>query len=237
VDHTQAIQVVAAEGRRIVQLGRTADHSARVPHMARWRLHDVIAHLGGVHLWAADIVRTGTIDGKGFRKGRATGQELVGWYQAALTDLVVALTQADPADVCPNFSPGSASTVGFWSRRQCHETTIHRYDVQAAAGEITPTDATVATDGIDEFLFVFARTRGGWTVASPVALTASDTGASWTVRPAAKPGRIDVARGVADDVRSAAVTGTAEHLVLSLWGRPSSGTIIDPDGRSAELFG
>jgi uncharacterized protein (TIGR03083 family) len=110
--------------------------------------------------------------------------------------------------------------AGFWSRRQAHETTVHRWDAESASGAITPILALVATDGIDELLHTFTRTRGHQVLDDVLELVATDTGAAWTVAPAAKPGRVEVVRG--KPVGSAAtVSGPAEDLLLALWHRLS----------------
>lgn len=135
----------------------------------------MVAHLGGVHRWAAGIVAARAWTGAGHRRGRATGPELIEWFEQGLEDLLAELASAGFADPCPNFSPGSEKTVRFWARRQAHETTVHRWDVEAAAGQITAINATLATDGIDEVLTVFRSTRGGQRLMGPIALTTTDT--------------------------------------------------------------
>jgi uncharacterized protein (TIGR03083 family) len=50
------------------------------------------------------------------------------------------------------------ATVGFWQRRQAHETAMHRIDAEAAAGDVHPIDAELAADGIDEWLELVAHT-------------------------------------------------------------------------------
>jgi uncharacterized protein (TIGR03083 family) len=51
-------------------------------------------------------------------------------------------------------------TVGFWQRRQAHETAIHRVDAELAAGPPTPVPAALAADGIDEWLALLAFRPG-----------------------------------------------------------------------------
>ena len=49
------------------------------------------------------------------------------------------------------------TTAAFWFRRQAHETAVHRWDAQRAAtpSSVDPIDATLAADGVDEWLEVF----------------------------------------------------------------------------------
>ena len=47
---------------------------------------------------------------------------------------------------------GTDQHVRFWSRRQLHETLVHRTDVELALGRSPTADPAVAADAIDEFL-------------------------------------------------------------------------------------
>ena len=227
------VDVVAEQGARIASVARDGPLCARVPHMRRWTLTDVVAHLGGVHRWATGIVSARAMSG-GHRRGTATGPELIDWFEDGLTKLVAALATADFSASCPNFSPGSDKTTGFWARRQAHETLVHRWDAEAATGQITEMDSTLATDGIDEMLTVFRRTRGGQPLPGPVVLTATDTGRSWRVSPAPVQGRVEISSTearVADKV-AATVAAPAESLLLALWGRiPIQGEPFRVTGR------
>ncbi len=133
MESSRLIEVVAEQGSRIAAVAHAGPLQARVPHMRRWTLSDVVAHLGGVHRWAAEIVSTRTWTGAGPRRGRAAGDDLIAWFEDGLAALVCALTAADVSAPCPNFSPGSDKTARFWLRRQAHETTVHRWDAEAAA--------------------------------------------------------------------------------------------------------
>jgi uncharacterized protein (TIGR03083 family) len=222
VDQSSYVAVVAQEGARVSAVARGGDWQSRVPHMKRWKLIDVVAHLGGVHRWAAEIVSTRTMD-RSHRRGRDTGDALLAWFDEGLAGLVEVLSATDPDQPCPNFSPGSPSTAGFWARRQAHETTVHRWDAEAAGGRPGPIDPLVATDGVDELLYVFTRTRGGQVLPAPVALACSDTGGRWIVSPAGKTGRVEVARaGEARHEPVAVVAAPAERLLLALWGRQTA---------------
>jgi uncharacterized protein (TIGR03083 family) len=232
LDQASYVAVVAREGARVSAVARSCDWQARVPHMKRWKLVDVVAHLGGVHRWAAEIVCTRTME-RSHRRGRDTGDALLAWFDEGLAGLVEVLSAAGPDEPCPNFSPGSRAVAGFWMRRQAHETTVHRWDAESTSGTPGPIDAMLATDGIDEVLRVFTRTRGGQKLSAPVALTCSDTEAGWIVSPAGKPGRVDVASGGAGQREPVAtVTAPAEQLLLVLWGRRplvNAGVVITGD--------
>ena len=233
VESRLLVDVVAEQGARITAVARDGPFCARVPHMRRWTLTDVVAHLGGVHRWAAGIVSARAMS-TGHRRGTATGPELIDWFEDGLAQLVAVLAAADFSASCPNFSPGSDKTIGFWARRQAHETLVHRWDAEAAAGQITAVDSILATDGIDEVLTVFRRTRRSQPLPGSVVLTTTDTRRSWRVNPAAAPGQVEICSaesGVPGAV-AAAVAAPAESLLLALWGRiPIDGGEFHVTGR------
>lgn len=203
---------------RILQLGRSGDLTAPVPRLGRWKIRDVVAHLGGVHRWASRIVATRSMDGPGFTKSKLDGAELCDWFEEGADQLLNVLGSSPPTAPCPNFNPGSEPTVSWWVRRQLHETTVHRWDVERSLGDISPIDVTVAADGIDEYLDVFVRTRGKQTLLAPLTLTSTDPARSWSLTPADRPGRVDIAAGCLDDTDDE-IAGSAQELLLMVWGR------------------
>jgi hypothetical protein len=83
------------------------------------------------------------------------------------------------------------------------ETAVHRADVESAVGPVTPIDADLALDGIDELLHVMLADAGIEDVPGPV------VGA----------GRVRV------DIAGTSVSAGASDLLLWLWGRTPEGTI------------
>lgn len=211
-------ELLGHEIERISELLRTADLDHAVPHLGRWKVRDVAAHLGGVHRWADRIVTERSQAGPGFKKSKLTGTELLDWFDQGAAELIATFAANDATDNCPNFNPGSPKTVGWWLRRQLHETTVHRWDIEQALGLITPIDLAAAADGVDEFLDVFVRTRGKQTLSTTLVLSTVQPERSWTLTPAAKAARIDVSAGDTADA-AATVCGPADQLLLSLWGR------------------
>lgn len=207
-------QVVDAEASRISQIARTGPLDARVPHIPRWTVSDVVAHLGGVHRWAAGVVESGSME-TGHRRGRDTGDALIDWFDEGADYLVDVLSTTPVDQKCANFSRGSPKVVGFWLRRQAHETTMHRWDAESATDSLSPIDPVLAADGIDELFRVFTRTRGKQVLAGPVRFAPSDSDLTWTVGPVDPAGRVDLVD--ADPV--AVATGTSENLLLVLWKR------------------
>lgn len=213
--HTGLIDEAA---RRTSTLARANDLSTPAARLGRWKVRDVVAHLGGVHRWAERIVANRSMAGPGFTKSKLDGSALCDWFDEGAAALTATLSSVVLDEACPNFSPGSSKTVGWWLRRQVHETTVHRWDVERALGEVTPIDRDVAADGIDEYLDTFVRPRGKHTLSAPLGLTTTDPDRSWTLRPANAPGRVEMLAGPAG-TPTARLTGAPDDVLLVLWNR------------------
>lgn len=235
LDH---VAIVATEGRAILDLATGADLGARVPGL-RWSVRDVIAHLGAVHRWAERIVRNRSMRGESYTKSRLDGDDLLGWYAESVSSLTATLAATDPAAPCPNFSSGCAAVAAFWPRRQAHETTVHRCDVERALGRPSTIEAAVACDGVDEMLEVFVSRRPRpQDLLAPLGLVAIDPAIAWTARPAGSR-RVDVEPGLAPDV-AATVAGPPADLLLRMWNRPildGDRLVVNGDATVVESFG
>jgi uncharacterized protein (TIGR03083 family) len=202
-----------------------------------WDLRSLVTHVGGVHRWAADIVRTAGPSAD-TEAGRNVGfgppdDELVDWFRTGHEELVEALATAPEDLVACTFLPAD-SALHFWARRQAHETAIHRADAEGAGGEVTPFSAAFAQDGIAELLHGFARRRSN-AVAQPgtIGLDALD-GPSSLITFGGE--RIEAAE--AEDLTGTDVTirGLSSDLYLWLWNRPSE-AVVDGDEQVAALWG
>ncbi len=209
---------IAAAANQISELIRIIDLTTPIGHLGRWRVSDVVAHLGGVHRWTTRIVNSRSMKGPRFTKSKLDGVELCDWFDTGVQELLNGFQNNDRNETCPNFNPGSVKTVGWWSRRQMHETTIHRWDIERSVDRATPIGPIQATDGIDEFLDVFVRARGKQTLTGPLLLTTTQPSQTWTLTPAQKPGRIDIAGGESGQF-AAKLSGSPNQLLLALWGR------------------
>ncbi|MEU1507362.1 maleylpyruvate isomerase N-terminal domain-containing protein [Kitasatospora sp. NPDC005748] len=158
IEHIDALR---REGVLLADAAARTDLAAPVPTCPDWQLRDLVLHTGQVHRWATALVRDGhrePLDAEGERA--AWGPEpsdaaLVDWFRTGHAALVAALAAA-PADLeCWSFLP-APTPLAFWARRQAHETAVHRFDADAAAGADGPRVATgLALDGIDELLAGF----------------------------------------------------------------------------------
>lgn len=234
-------EYAAAADRFAVAVGWSELHDA-VPSCPGWTVRDVVVHLANVHAWAATIVETGSRADQLNDEPRSSRPRSVRqWYLAKAEDLYAVLRQCPPQTPCWNFATGDGVAL-FWQRRQLHETTMHRVDVDEAAGRDSELSAQVAADGVDEALSVLLHRmhRRGHPVPldAPVQLTASDTGDSWLVTPARplEAGLSGVAAALVpppptvqrlgpSDAPAATdrVQATAADLYRTLWHRRASG--------------
>jgi uncharacterized protein (TIGR03083 family) len=119
----------------------------------------LVQHISGVHRWAAEIVRTHATERiRRQSRGEAPDEPgaLLASYEDGLAELLVVLGHADGDQPVWNWLDGRPAPARFWHRRMAHETAVHRWDAQAAAGHAQPMDAGLAEDGIDEFLDLVA---------------------------------------------------------------------------------
>ena len=212
-----------------VAFGDAADKAGldtAVPTCPEWTVRDLVRHTGYVHRWAATYVRearTEILDDD--EEEAAVGPmpddpELVGWFRTGHAALVAVL-RAAPADLrCWHFLRAPSPLI-FWARRQCHETIIHRADVEGAIGEMTGVPTEVGVDGIDELLMGFYPRRGGRLRGEqPCSLLVqpTDSARAWTVRIGPDGARISRGAEEAD----CALRGVASDLYLALWNRRST---------------
>lgn len=198
-----------------------ADLRAAVPTCPGWTTYDLIVHLGNVHAWAATIVETGRPANEQTDVPRTRRPGVVGgWYLGKAEDLLAVLRAAPPDQACWNFAFGSG-VVGFWPRRQLHETLIHLVDLDLTVGRPTDIPQTLAADGVAEVLGVFLHRmhrRHPAELTAPLTLVAEDADRAWTVTPADPPS--DPPRVAHREVPHAdRVQASADALFRLLWGR------------------
>ncbi|MDX3340795.1 maleylpyruvate isomerase family mycothiol-dependent enzyme [Streptomyces sp. ME02-6979.5a] len=219
------IASLSGEGRLLAAAAERAGPGASVPTCPGWQIRHLLRHTGMVHRWAAAFVTEGhTAYQPDGGEPALDGAELLTWFRAGHDHLVRSLEEA-PADLdCWAFLP-APSPLAFWSRRQLHETAVHRVDAESAlGGPLTPVPAERAVDGIDELLTGFhARPRSKVRSRKPRTLRvrAVDTEATWTVRISEDPPEAvrTAAPDAPEDGVDCELSGTAEGLYLTLWNR------------------
>lgn len=200
-----------------------------VPTTPGWTLHQLLAHTGSVHRWAAACLRGHDADKSVLQRQGLAVADPLSWLNDGGLALLETLESA-PEDVHgPVFLDDAGSPRHFWARRQNHETTIHAVDVLAArlgrrpVAEDTEIERAVALDGIDELLTGFLPRPGlGLRVEEPTsfAVRPSDAASSWLV--GAEAGSTVTARDAGPRALAradVALTGSATTLYLALWNR------------------
>ncbi|WP_406444043.1 maleylpyruvate isomerase N-terminal domain-containing protein [Streptomyces sp. NBC_00631] len=233
MESAEFLEILDREGRLLATAAMEAGLDAPVPACPDWRVRDLLRHTGTIHRWAADVVAEPKAAPRPVPDPPAIdGTELTAWYREGHRRLVDTLGGV-PRDVpCWTFHPAPVSSpLAFWLRRQAHETTVHRYDAEAArGGPASPIGTDFAVDGIDELLRGFhARTRSRVRSEQPRVLRVStlDTDAAWTVRLSAGPPVTELG---APEGATAELAGPADQLYLALWNRVPVPTVHgDPE--------
>lgn len=210
------------------------DPHADVPGCPGWTVDKLVGHVGRIHTWAAQVVRSRTtepISSRLFPEGPDDAFELrVRWGRERHAELLAALRDLGEDDPLWVFLPQSHVGRGaFWLRRQAQELMLHRWDAQQATGDAQPLDPELAADGIDELLTLFAGPAASYTtkVSSDATMHVhcTDRDGEWLVR--FTPDGLDVTREHAKG--DIALRGPASSLHLLLWNR------ADPP--DVEVFG
>lgn len=223
IDYGRMLDVIGIEGELLLGTAVSAlpdAPQAEVPGCPGFTLSEVLRHVGSVHRVTQLWVRN---DQRPDEWQRAPlDSDLIGFVRSGLTALLAELSRHDPADSCDTWWPADR-THGFWRRRMAHETTVHRVDVQAAAGgQVHPIDQDVALDGIDELLFLWFSHRLGelrMSAQQEGAVALSAGGRHWLA--IFERGRCTARRVAEADARlaDAVVSGEPDEVYLWSWGR------------------
>jgi len=214
-------RAVHDEAAALVAAAEQAGLDARVPSCPDWDVAALLGHIGRVHRWAAACLAANELVSPADLEAPPDGDALLGFVRDGARALGVALDR--PADD-PTFTFAPPPTVGFWQRRQAHETAMHRVDAEQAAGAASPVDGDLAADGIDEWLALLSHrptqlppTGSGETLH----LHCTDRPGEWLLR--RSPDRFEIERvhGKGD----VAVRGPASDLLVVLLHRAPPETV------------
>ena len=228
MDHEAYIDAIAIYSDRMVAALHDVNPAAPVPSCGEWTVRDLFLHMGAVQRWATDHVESRR-ERTGPRPPGAepADEDLGAWLNEGAVALVQAL-RATPGDT-PMGGFGRPADARFWSRRQAHEVAVHAADAQAASGSIEPIDATLASDGLDEYLTEMVPLRyrkQAFELPGSLHVHCTDVTGEWTVRAVDGAYRCDRTHDKGD----AALRGPASSALLVLYNRL-------PVGPPVEVFG
>ncbi len=195
------------------------DMHAHVPTCPEWDVTQLVAHTGRHHRWVRNAVEGGGEEPADTEDPGLAGEELLDWFRRGWTDLADLLSEMDDDKVA--WSWAGDNRVGFWKRRTALETLVHRWDAENATGATSLLDPALAADGVDEMLFIFFPDTETHYSGAPgtVGFETTDVPGSWLVQ--LEDGSIPSAARLQGETPTgdAVVSGPAETLLLSLWGR------------------
>lgn len=221
MNHLDYCDALGAEITQFADVLAAADFDDQVPGCPDWSVGDLAQHLGTVHRWAERLVANVASERE---SPGAMGLVLepVGspWIREGGEQLLETLRTSDPA--APMWTWGADQHLGWWSRRQLHETLVHRIDLEAASGITADVAAPIAADAIDEFLVnlecagafspLVREIRGSGEVLN---ILATDAQKAWSV--ALTPEGFTI--GGPNESGNAELSGPALDLLLVLYRR------------------
>ena len=235
MENPEFLAALARDGEAFAEACGAAGMAAPVPACPGWSVADLCWHLAEVLDFWATIVGEQRDTWEGYEQPtRPADAELTGFVRDRLAHTLAVLTAADPEQ--PNWTWAADHSAGFVIRRMAHETAVHRWDADQAAGRDSSIDAGLASDGIDEFLIHFRgdAAEGSQPVSGSVHLHCTDVAGEWTVRPQ-PDGSDEVTREHAKG--DAAIRGAASDILLALWRRrPMSAVDVVGDAEVAARF-
>lgn len=232
------LSLLEADGARLVDVA-SKGLDAPVPSCPGWTVEDVVSHVA--HVYLHKVVCMQTQANPDPWPPDLSGRESVGLLRESFATLLDELRTRGPD--APSFTWYEPDqTVGFWYRRMAQETAIHRVDVELAHEMLTPVDAELAADGIDEVLSIILA--GDWSdepvdEADGRSVDVLAGGRSWRVVLGrtrvdvveTTPGSDETASGDGGVQRSGGsapadvtLTGDPSDILLWMWGRVPADT-------------
>ncbi len=222
IDHGRMLDLIGIEGQLLTAATHDVHPDAPVGGASGRTVTETVRYLSGVCEDALTWMGASEQARSLAAPEPATLRAVTRQCTARLAELLAEFGTRAPDEACPTWWP-QEHTVRFWVRRLLHAATVHRVDVQtAAAVEMTPIDADVALDGIDEVLRLWLGYRlhaVGINSTRPCSVGLSTEGAEWLVY---ADQRRTVVRRTTDGESVSAdglVTGDPAAVYLWLWGR------------------
>lgn len=211
---------------RFVATAREADPATPVTTCPGWTFADLVRHHGTTHRWMEHLIRIRATE-------RVWSREIPldlpddaaaypDWLARGAESVLGTLRKADPDT--PMWSDGADQRVAYFPRRLLFEAVVHLADAELSLGREPSIGPGTAADGIEEFLenlpyFPWLAEPVARLADGSVVLSATDTGASWTV--GFGEAGFSWSKSATDDA-SARVEGPAGDLLLLTYGRRSA---------------
>ena len=231
MDDGALLDALRSEADRFFDVASVTSPELPIPACPDWTVESLVSHLGGIHYWVAATVEAGGQNPGVRPPERPDGADAVPWARDGFNAMMATFDATRPDSPCWNFGPGSPQIVAWWYRRQALEVSIHRFDVESAAGSPSEVDAHLAVEGIDEILCdMFPRLHARGATAAlhgTLHLHATDAQGEWWIdfddpEPSARREHKKA---------STALRGPASGLYLWLWNRQT------PEEARLEVFG
>jgi len=233
----QTTQLLSAIEKHGADIARAARISLDAPVRAcgSWRVADLLWHVGEVHrFWTSMALSGSSAKAQHLRDERPEEMDMIAWYESGLHQLMEALSSL-PTDQ-PCWTWAGPRNIEWLIRRMAHETTVHAWDALWAAGFQPTIDPALASDGIDEFLFVMTPLirEGQPIVGGSVHVHCTDVDGEWLIVPGDGL-ELHITREHAKG--SVALRGPASDILLVLWRRlPIEAIEVIGDSSVADRF-
>jgi len=213
------LQHIDTDGRALIAAVAAAPDAA-VATCPSWTNRDLAKHVGDVYGFVIAQLQAGNPETRAPSNATAapdTG-DIAPWFRERHQEVLAALRGTAPETPVWTFGPDK--TAAFFFRRMAHETVVHRWDAQQAAGTLTPIDPALAADGVNEVMEVFMlHRRTNEPPASSLHVHRTDGEGEWML--VAKEGALTMTHEHAKG--DAAARGSAQDILLYLWGRGRAG--------------
>jgi uncharacterized protein (TIGR03083 family) len=220
IGYRRMLETIEAEAKLLVDSAAGADHEFDVPGCPGLTLGETVRHVGSVYRMVLTWLRSGERP-TAWQREPDVGQPVEEYLMAGLRAVHDHLAGHDPEESCPTWWP-ERENYGFWYRRLAHEATVHRVDVQQAAGiDLDPVPADLAVDGVDEALSLWFTHRLsvlGVRGTRHARIKVRTGGRQWIARATphgTSAWRVDGPGELADGT----ITGEPKEVYLWLWGR------------------
>ena len=183
-----------------------------------WVSADLLWHMIEVHYSWKFIVESHLMNPDDYvPRSKPADKDLLSEFNAGLNELIRVLSSTDSARSCWTWA--GIQDVAWVTRRMAHETAVHAWDARCAAGNATEIDASLASDGIDEFVHVMVMSNlraEEAPLSGSVHIHCTDVDGEWLIVPTTTTEVVVTREHSKGDC---AIRGSASSLLLGLWRR------------------